>query len=329
MDNYRTKTFLKKLINDNVIIAFILLILIFIVGEIIVPGFMAFSHIMSVLQASFFLGILALGQTIVLISGKEGLDLSVGSNLTVGVLLGAALINGKNINLPLAIIVVLIVGFALGMVNGIGVSFLNISPLIMTIAWGMVIQGALLFISKGSYPGKASPILETLGNGSFKFNIFSNFIKIPWAIIIWIFISAIAIFILKRTTIGYILYGIGSNDRAAGLLGIKTKIVRILTYAFSGMLAVLSGIFLLGYVGNPNINMGDKYVLPSVVAVVIGGVSLGGGYGSYLGAIIGSVFLTTLTSILVTLGLTEGQRQLITGVVLIILLLVYTRRKKD
>jgi len=305
-----------------------LLIAIFIVGEIIVPGFIAFSHIMSVLQVSFFLGLLALGQTIVLISGKEGLDLSVGSNLIVGVLLGAALIDGKDINLPLAIITVISVGFILGLVNGVGVSFLNIAPLIMTLAWGIVIEGAMLFISKGSYPGRASPFLEELGNGSLNFTIFSHMIRIPWAVLIWAAVIAIAMFILKNTTFGYILYGVGANNRAAALLGIKTKIVRMLAYGFSGMLAALSGIFLLGYVGTPHINMGARYVFPSVVAVVIGGVSFAGGYGSYIGAVAGAIFLTTLTSILTTLGLDEGGRQLITGLVLVVLLLLYTRRNK-
>ena len=328
MSNNKFRTGLKKLVNDKVAIAFILLVIIFIIGELIVPGFIAFSHIMTVLQASCFLGPIALGQTMVLISGKEGLDLSVGATLTVGVLLGAALADGKNINLPLAIIVVLVVGFILGLVNGIGISFLGIAPLIMTLAWGIVIEGALLFISKGSYPGKASPILETLGNGSLQINIFSHLMRIPWAVVIWIIIILVAMFVLKRTTIGYILYGVGANDRAAGLLGIKTRIVRMLAYGFSGMLATLSGILLLGYVSDPNINMGARYVFPSIVAVVIGGVSFGGGYGSYIGAVIGSIFLTTLTSILVTLGLNEGGRQIITGVVLVILLLIYTRRKR-
>jgi len=328
MSDNRFKNIILKIVNDKVVIAFILLIAIFIAGEIIVPGFIAFSHIMSVLQVSFFLGLLALGQTIVLVSGKEGLDLSVGSNLIVGVLLGAALIDGKDANLPLAILAVISVGFILGLVNGVGVSFLSIAPLIMTLAWGIVIEGAMLFISRGSYPGRASPLLEELGNGSLNFTIFNHMIRIPWAVLIWIAIIVVAMLILKSTTFGYILYGVGANDRAAALLGIKTKIVRMLAYGFSGMLAALSGIFLLGYVGTPHINMGARYVFPSVVAVVLGGVSFAGGYGSYIGAVAGAIFLTTLTSILTTLGMDEGGRQLITGFVLVALLLLYTRRNK-
>ncbi|MBN2073228.1 MAG: ABC transporter permease [Actinobacteria bacterium] len=328
----RNNKFLKglaKILNNRVITAFILLIIVFIIGEIIVPGFVYFSHIMTVLQASFFLGLVALGQTIVLVSGKEGLDLSVGSIFTMGAIIGAAVLDGKNINLPVAFAVILVLGFALGLVNGIGISFLGIAPLIMTMAWGIVIQGALLFISKGSYQGGASSILESLGNGYLEFGIFSHNIRIPWVVIIWIIIILIAMFIFKRTTIGYILYGIGANDRAANLLGIRTKVVRMSTYGFSGLLAALSGMLFLGYAGQPHLTLGDKYVLPSVIAVVIGGVSFGGGYGSYIGAVAGSIFLTTMTSILVTLGLNESGRQIITGSVLLILLMAYTIRRNQ
>ena len=87
--------FIRVFLNDKVAISFLMVIALFIVGEIVVPGFVSFSHVMAVLQAAFFLGLLGLGQTIVVLSGKEGLDLSVGSTMTVGVLLGAAVIQGS------------------------------------------------------------------------------------------------------------------------------------------------------------------------------------------------------------------------------------------
>jgi ribose transport system permease protein len=103
--------------------------------------------------------------------------------------------------------------------------------------------------------------------------------------------------------------------------------VRTVVYGLSGTLSCLSGLLLLGFVGSAHLNLGARYVLPSVVAVIIGGIRFGGGAGNYLGAVAGSIFLTTLQSILVTLELSEGGRQLITGIVLIILLLAYTRRQ--
>jgi ribose transport system permease protein len=321
-----SNSFFKRIFKDKVIISYLIVIVLFIVGQIAVPGFAAFNHIMTVLQTSFFLGMLSLGQTIVVISGKEGIDLSVGSMLTVGVIASSAILMGKNSNFILAIIIIIILGFGLGLINGIGVSYLGIAPLIMTLAWGTVVEGALLFITNGFPPGKASTILEVLGGGSLKFNIGKYLIEIPWVLVIWLVITIIVVFIFKKTSIGKILYGIGTNDRAANLLGINTKRVRMLAYGFSGMFSTLAGMLMLGYVTNPNLNLGGNFGLPSIAAVVIGGVSLAGGSGSYIGVVAGSIILSTLTSILVTFQIGEGGRQVVYGLILLILLVVYTRR---
>jgi len=320
--------FFKRIITDKVIVSYIIVVVLFIIGQIVLPGFSSFRHIMTVLQTSFFLGMLGLGQSIVVISGKEGIDLSVGSILTAGVITASAILMGNDRNFFLALLVVLAVGFLLGLINGIGVSYLGIAPLIMTLAWGTVVEGALLFITNGFPPGKASPLLETLGGGSLKFKIGGYLVEIPWVIIIWIIITIIVLYIFKRTKLGRVLYGIGTNDRAANLLGIKTKRVRMIVYGFSGMFSAFSGMLLLGYVSNPNLNLGINYSLPSVAAVVIGGISLAGGAGSYLGTIAGSIILTTLTSLLVTFQIGESGRQIVFGTVLLILLVIYARRPR-
>jgi ribose transport system permease protein len=124
------------------------------------------------------------------------------------------------------------------------------------------------------------------------------------------------------------LYGVGANDRAAELLGIRIRRVRLVAYGMSGMLSALSGILLLGYVQNPDIALSARYVLLCVIAVIIGGISFGGGGGSYLGAVAGAIFLQSLLSILVTLQIKDGLRQMITGLVLLALLFAYTRRTR-
>jgi ribose transport system permease protein len=328
MENKRTGTIFKRIFTDKVIISFIIAIGLIIIGEIAVPGFASFNHITTILQTSFFLGMLSLGQMIVVITGNEGIDLSVGPNLTLGVILSSAVLMGKDSNFAYALIAVLVVGFAVGLVNGAGVSYLGITPLIMTLAWGTIVGGALLFITNGFPPGKASPILETLGGGSLSFNVGSYLVKIPWVIIIWIVITIVVLYVFKRTKIGGILYGIGANDRAANLLGIKTKKIRMLAYGFSGMFSAFSGMLLLGYVTNPNLNVGLGFGLPTVVAIVIGGISLSGGSGSYLGAIAGSIVLTVLSSILVTFQIGQSGRQIIFGLVLLVLLVLYARKPR-
>lgn len=319
---------LKRLLKDKVVISYIILVALFIIGQIVLPGFSSFHHIMTVIQTSFFLGMLCLGQTIVVISGKEGIDLSVGPMLTVGVITSSAIIMGKDSNFLIALVVVLFLGFALGLVNGIGVSYLGIAPLIMTLAWGILLEGALLFLTNGFPPGKASPLLELLGGGSLEVNMGAFSFNIPWVVFIWIFIIIVVLLIFKKTILGRMLYGIGTNDRAANILGVNTKKIRMFSYGFSGMFSAFSGMLLLGYVTNPNLNLGINYGLPSVAAIVIGGISLAGGKGSYTGAVAGSIILTTLTSLLVTFKFGESGRQIVFGVVLLLLLTLYARQPK-
>ncbi len=327
--NSKLVFYLKRFLQQKVLLAFVIVILLFIVGEIIVPGFVTFNHIMSVLQASFFLGIICLGQSIVVLSGKEGIDLSVGAVVTLGVVLGAAIIDGENSRLVYAVIAAVSAGFFLGIFNGIGVSILGIAPLIMTMAWGIVIEGGILFAIKGHMYGTGSSLLDTLGHGAVKIPLgVDNILNIPNVLFIWIGLIVLAVFILHRTRAGYILYAIGENNRAAELQGIRTRLVRTFVYGISGALSCLTGLLLLGYVGSAHLNLGSRYVLPSIVAVIIGGIQFGGGAGNYLGAVAGATFLTTLQSILVTLEMSEGGKQVITGVVLVLLLMLYTKREK-
>ena len=324
----KVKAVLMRIFFDKVIVAYLLVVALFIVGEIVLPGFFAFSHIMAIFQASFFVGIIALAQTFVVISGREDFDLSVGATLTVGVLVGAAILNGKNVNFFYALLAVLVAGFIFGTINGFGIAYLGIAPIIMTLAMAMAIEGILLFTTKGLLYGKASPALEIIGKDFLKFTVVGHIIKIPWVNIIWIVLIIAAILILNRTSIGLILRGIGTNARAAELLGVRVKVVKLLVYSFSGMISAFMGLLLLGYVGTPNISLGlghkVNYPMLSVVAVVIGGI--GGGQGSYVGAVAGSIFLVSLNSILTTLGFDDGSRMAITGFVLLILLIIYTRR---
>jgi ribose transport system permease protein len=320
---------LRAWLVNRVGIAYALAVGLMIIGGLLVPGFLAFKHIMTVIQASAFLGLVTLGQSIVIISGKEGLDLSVGGIFVLGVVLSASILRGHDGNLLYALAAVVVCGFALGLVNGIGVSYLNISPLIMTLAWGTAVGGIALFTTGGVHIGKASPLLESIGLGSIPIGNPALRLSVPWIVILWILVIVLAQFILRRTSVGKTLYGIGANNRAAALSGVRTKVFRMCVYGVSGVLSASAGMLLLGFVGEPDVNLGALYILPSVVAAIIGGISFAGGAGSYLGAVAGSIFLTTLDSILATLQLGEGGRQVTIGVVLLLLLASYTRRRGD
>jgi len=314
------KTTPKEFLFSKLAISFYAIILLFVFGEIILPGFISFSHVMSVLRLSVFLGIVALGQTLVVLSGNEGIDLSVGSILSIGVVLSAFFLNGQNINIPKALLFTPSVGLAFGLISGLAISYIEIPPIIMTLAMASVVEGTSLIITKGFPTGNAPPLLETIGNGKI-FNI-------PYLIILWILLIIIASFILKKTKWGNLLYGVGSNSLTAELSGVRVKRFRVFVYGICGAIAALAGLFLLSYTGTPYLNLGATYTMPSIASLAIGGISLAGGNGNYIGAVTGCIILTTLNSILVALRTTEAVRQITLGLLLLILVIAYTGRRK-
>ena len=312
---------LKNFFASKTVTAFVIAIGLYLVGGIISPGFLQFSHLTNVLSLSAYLGIIALGQTIVIISGKEGIDLSVGSIISLTVCMAAQMMNGENGNIWFAAIIVIAVGFGLGCVSGVGVSFFGMPPLVMTLAMGSVIQGLTLIYTGGQPKGKSAELMQIIGTG--------RTADIPHILIVWIIIAAIAIVLLSRTKWARLLYGIGENDLTARLSGARTKVIRMIAYGLSGAIAAIAGLFLLGYTGTAYLDIGSKYVMPSIAAVVIGGVSMEGGKGKYAGVIAGAIVLTTLSSILVSLNTGEGGRQIVYGLVLLVLLGMYAKRKKN
>ena len=311
----------RALAANQLAIAVLAIVALFVFGEIIAPGFLSFGHLMSVLRLSVFLGIVALGQALVVMAGGEGIDLSVASVLSLGVCISSSLLLGKDANIPAALLAAAAAGFAIGLVNGIGVSYVGIPPLIMTLAMASVVEG-LSLIYTGGYPrGSAPRILEVLGNG--------RTLQIPNILILWIVVIIGATLVLFRKRWGAVLFGVGANSITAELSGINVRRFRMFVYGICGAIAGLAGFFVLGYVGTPYLNLGAPYLMTSIAAVAIGGISLAGGAGSYLGAAIGCVLLTTLSSILVALKTTESVRQIVYGSLVFIIVVAYTRRKRD
>ena len=276
---------------------------------------------MSVLRLSVFLGIVALGQALVVMAGGEGIDLSVGSVVSLGVCISSSLLLGKDANIPAALLGAVAAGFAIGLVNGVGVSYVGIPPLIMTLAMASVVDG-LSLIYTGGYPrGTAPELLEALGSG--------RVLNIPNILLLWVVVIVAATLILFRKRWGAILFGVGANSITAELSGINVKRFRMFVYGICGAIAGLAGFFLLGYTGTPYLSLGAPYLMTSIAAVAIGGISLAGGAGSYIGAAIGCILLTTLSSILVALRTTESVRQIVYGSLVFIIVVAYTRRRKE
>ncbi len=312
---------LRSLAGNQLTVAVAAVIALFVFGEIIAPGFLSFGHVMSVLRLSVFLGIVALGQALVVIAGGEGIDLSVGSVLSFGVCVSSSLLLGRDANIPFAFLGALAAGFAIGLVNGVGVAYIGIPPLIMTLAMASVVEG-LSLIYTGGYPsGSAPAILQNLGSG--------RVLEIPNILLLWVVVIIGATILMFRKRWGAVLFGVGANSITAELSGINVKRFRMFAYAICGAIAAVAGFFVLGYTGTPYLNLGAPYLMTSIAAVAIGGISLAGGAGSYIGAAIGCVLLTTLSSILVALKTTESVRQIVYGSLVFIIVVAYTRRRRD
>jgi ribose transport system permease protein len=312
---------MKRLRLGSTMIALLLAIGLFVLGGLVHPGFANYSLAINILRLAAFLGVVAAGQTLVIIGGGEGIDLSVGSVITLGAILVYQVANGSDVMVLPALIVALAVGAGIGVVNGLGITLLRIPPLVMTLGMAGVVQGLILVVTQGRLTGATAPLMVALITSPLAF-------EIPGVVLIWLLLGIVMWMLLERTPYGKQLFAIGVNRTTARLSGVRVPAILVLTYALSGMLAALAGFVLLGYTQRVFLNLGADYTLPSVAAVVVGGTVLAGGQGSYLGTMAGALVLTILSSLLTTLLLPESVRQIVFGATLLLLLSFYGRQHR-
>jgi ribose transport system permease protein len=302
-------------------IAILAILVLLIGGELLSPGFASPRQIVTLLTIAALLGVVAAGQNLVILGGREGIDLSVGGIISFGAFLAGNLMQQNDANLLHAVVLVCGATFLIGLVSGLGVTWLRIPPLVMTLGMLGVVQGGLVLLTRGVPSGRAAPLLSRVVSDPVLFGL-------PGILFIWIAVGAVLTLILRRTTFGYNVYAIGANESAAALAGVPVRRTRTLLFALSGFFSGLTGILLLGYTDYVFVGAGDQYMLPSIIAVVIGGTSLAGGSGGYVGTMAGAVVLVLLQSILTTLNIPPFGRQIIFGVTLLGLMLLYGRQRR-
>ena len=307
--------------NGKVISSFLIAIAVCIAGAILVPGFLEPGHVLLMMKAAAFLGIIALAQVTVIISGGGGIDISVGTIASVGVLFSAVIMKGRNEFIIPAVLAVGALGLILGLANGYMIAYLKIHPLIMTMAMSSVATGIIIIYGQGrKIVGSPAPIIEALAN--------ERIFGFPVVILIWFGLVAIADFVLLRTRTGQKLLSVGSNEVAATLSGVNVNLFRLGVYGVSGVISILFGVLLLGYVHQAFWDIGNNYMFPSVIVCTIGGIVITGGSGRYLGSVGGSLVFTFLQSLLVSLRMEEAFKQALFGLILIALLIAYSRESK-
>ena len=247
--------------NRAVVLAYVLVIVLAVFGEVAATGFLSVSHIDQLLIEASFIALVAVGQTFVILSG--GVDLSIPWVLNVSAVLLTIWANGSN-SKTLWLFPVLLAGGALvGALNGIGVAFLKIPPIIMTLGMSSMVEGALLLYTNGGSGGNAPTGVVYLATHRWG--------SVPVVGLVWVGVLIVATVVLSATPFGRRLYATGLNRRVAEFAGVNVRGVTVSVYIISGVAASLAGIVLAGYVGESYLGMGDPYLFASVAAVAIGG----------------------------------------------------------
>jgi len=307
-------------VDPAVATAFGCILVLLFLGSLYTREFLSPAYLLQQLKVASFLGVIATGMMVVILLGQ--IDLSVPWVVAVGGMMACAATAHGLWGTILAIPFGLLCGVVLGLVNGFGVAYLRIPSMIITLAVNAVAQGLMVAYTGGFSPqDSASHAMRFIATGDIVFGL-------PNALIVWALLGAGTVFMFTRTSFGRAIYAIGNRERAAYLSGINTQRVVMIAFAISGGLSAFAGELLAGYASKAAQAMGDAYLLPSIAAVVLGGTSILGGRGSYIGTIAGVILITLLQSILSVMQMEEFGRQVIYGFVIIGMLLLYGRERR-
>ena len=279
------------------------------------PAMFQASQVMNILQVAAFVGVVACGQTLVLLIG--GIDLSQAGIVTVINIVSTAAMDGSNGNIALAVGLCLLLAVIIGLCNAALIVWLKVTPLIATLSSNSVLFGAALVYTGGAPHGSAAPAFNWIGQG--------NIGGFPASALTWIIIALILAFLTHRTVYGRWLYATGANAKAAGMMGVPVRTVQASAYVVSALTATLGSLLLTAYVGSPSLGIGNQFLFSSVAAVVVGGTALTGGIGSVMATVGGAIFITELNSFTNIIRINTGTQMVLQGAIIAASVLFYRR----
>jgi ribose transport system permease protein len=293
---------------------------IFAIGSVAIPGFAEPSSVRAMLVLASFLGIAAIGQTLVVLIG--GIDLSVPAVIGAGNVLAARL-SGDGLPSPVMFLVVLGAGALVGAVNGFVTSRWRVPPLVVTLATGSVVGGGVLLWTNATLTGSAPAWLSSFSSAG------SGTGPLPVApvVVLWLVLALAAELLLRRSRTGRQLYALGVNRTSARLMLVSEPTITTLAFACSGLTSALAGLLLAGFTGAGLFTVGDPYLFLAIAAVVVGGTSLLGGRGGILRSLLGSLALIELTTLLIGFSLTAPAQQAVLGAVIVLVVALYGRER--
>jgi ribose transport system permease protein len=281
-------------------------------------GFLSQYNLSVVARQASFVGLVALGQTLVLLAG--GIDLSVGTNAALSAIIGSLLLTQTGVH-PYAVVpLTAAFGGAMGLVNGFFVARLNLNPFIVTLATGEVFAGLTLVITKG-YP------IRPLGEA---FRVFGQgeLVGVPVPVVIFLGLELVLAFVLARTRFGRNVYAVGGNRDAASLVGIRVWRVELAVYGLAGAFAALAGILYASRMDAGQPSVGQGWLMGAITAAIIGGTSLRGGEGSMVGTTLGALLMAVLANGIVLLDVSGYWERVIIGCVVLVAVLVDLFRRR-
>jgi ribose transport system permease protein len=310
------------------LLAFAALLVIIVVFSLLSPNFLQFDNVVGILLATTVNGVLALGVTFVIITG--GIDLSIGTVMTLAAVMTAMVLTEWHLPIPLGILAGLATGAVAGLVNGTLIAKLKIPPFIATLGMLSVAKGLALVIS-GLKPiyFNDTPDFNRAAMGSAVGALIPGF-DVPNLVLVLFGASIIASLVLTKTILGRYTFALGSNEEAARLSGVNVDRWKMAVYTLAGLFSGLAGVLIGARLNSAQPSLGQGYELDAIAAAVIGGTSLSGGEGTILGTVIGAFIISTLTNGLRILSVPQEWQTVVTGgiVILAVYLDVVRRRRQ-
>lgn len=307
---------LKKIWSNKPLIG---LIIFSVIVAVLNPRFLTHSNILNVLRQTSINSIIAIGMTLVILTG--GIDLSVGSILAFCGAVMASLLN-SNINPIFAFLITLVLGLVFGCINGVLVAKMKLQAFIVTLVSMTFLRGATLVFTQGKpiTVDEGGALFENIGGG-YLFGV-----PIPIYIMIALFIGGY--YLLTHTKFGRYTYAIGGNEEATKLSGIDVDKVKIWVYGICGMMSALAGVILTSRLYSAQPTAGSGYELDAIAAVVLGGTSLAGGIGKMTGTALGAIIIGVLGNALNLLNISSYYQMMIKAAVILVAVLIDRKSNK-
>jgi len=304
----RSSELIRRIFSNQLTGVIIALLLIIIVASIFSPYFLGAYNISIVIRSLAFVGLVAIGQSLLLILGD--LDLSVGGIAGLCAIIGGKLMVDFHVDPFLSFFLGLAFGMILGLVNGLIVTVLNLNSLVVTIGMAGVYTGINLVITKGKAMIGIPTAIQFLGRG--------DLFGVPVPTLIMLLVLILVCILTMFTPFGRYMYAIGNNREAARILGIKVNRVRVISFMLTGFFASLAGMLMVARLGSSQPSIGEVWVLTSIAAPVIGGVATTGGVGNPVGAIIGAAIIGVIENIIVLFGVSPYWQTVVSGAIVVL-----------